>query len=133
MIPYLEVCNNCRARNPSRATIMMSTVWRMGSPQTSALLIPTDHGTDHMVANRIKKIIQDAASGCSEGLVESFINVPQAIGPILQLPCCPSKQLSENTKPFAQLDAPDCCISPQTQFHLGSSKTWSNDSNADRP
>ena len=44
--------------------------WRWRSVQTAQLLC--------------------GASGRGKGLVECFINVPQAVGPILQLPCCPS-------------------------------------------
>ena len=46
-----------------------------------------------------------------ESVVKSFLRVPQAIGPILQLLCCPSKQwLACGTliKHFWQVVTPDC-------------------------
>ena len=55
--------------------------------------------------------LQSGASACSKALAEYFIKVPQAVGPILQLMCCPNQQwsacdmeLSEKqlTKPLEQ-------------------------------
>ena len=58
------------------------------------------------------RYVQSGASGCEKGLVECFINVPLAVGPILQLPFSPSKEgqliRKHVTKPFSQPDAPDC-------------------------
>ena len=56
-------------------------------------------------------------SGCFKGLAEYLIYVPQAVGPILQLLCCPRKQWracgtlrKHFTKPLEQPDAPDCIV-----------------------
>ena len=56
----------------------------------------------HYSRGRLQMIVQSRAAGCKKGLVESLINVPQAVGPtILNLPFCQAAQaqqgeLSEN-------------------------------------
>ena len=51
-------------------------------------------------------LLQSGASGCEKGLIECFENVPQAVGPLLQLPCSPSNEVEHFrkhvTKPFSQ-------------------------------
>ena len=43
--------------------------------------------------------VQPRASGCGKGFVECFLNFPPTVGPILQLPCCPSnKWLARETQ-----------------------------------
>ena len=52
---------------------------------------------------QLRRHLQGAAAGCAQGFVKCFLRVPQAVGPMLQLLCYPSKQcngwpveLSEN-------------------------------------
>ena len=56
-----------------------------------------------------------------------FLNVPLAVGPILQIPFCPSKtwpasgtQRKHPTEPFPRPDAPDCtlCSSNADREHV---------------
>ena len=65
--------------------------------------------------------LQSGASGCTKGLAEYFINVQQAVGHILQLQCCRSKERSacgtlgkHSITPLEQPDAPVCTLEGQS-------------------